>query len=144
MHILHRLLGLYVAGVAALVAVSLLATLVWSNGAGSALWVPVDWLQAAAIIVALVVNTLRKRALDTHGADNSVTRNYLEVNLLFYVSLVVTVWYFWAWLFVGFFPDNEPAGAARDAHTLLWPFINALDIPLLGATGYYLWRKAAA
>ena len=144
MHLLHRLLGLYVVGVAALVAASLLATLVWSNGAGSSLWVPVDWLQAAAIIVALVVNTLRKRALDANGFNGSVTREYLEVNLLFYVSVVVTVWYFWAWLFVAFFPDNEPAGAARDAHTLLWPFINALDIPLLGATGYYLWRKAAA
>ena len=56
----------------------------------------------------------------------------------------MTVWYFWNWLVVGFFPDNEPAGAARDAHTLLWPFINALGIPLLGATGYHLWRKPAA
>ena len=144
MHILHRLLGLYVAGVAAVVAVSLLATLIWSNGAGSPIWVPVDWLQAAAIIIVLVVNTLRKRSLDANGADGSITCAYLEVNLLFYVSIVVTVWFFWNWLFVGFFPDNEPAGAARDTHTLLWPFINALDIPLLGATGYHLWRKAAA
>ena len=144
MHILHRLLGLYVAGVAAVVAVSLLATLIWSNGAGSPLWVPLNWLQAVTIVVVLVVNTLRKRALDTNGADGSITHAYLEVNLLFYVSIVVTVWYFWNWLFFGFFPDNEPAGAARDAHTLLWPFINALGIPLLGATGYHLWRKAAA
>ena len=34
-------------------------------------------------------------------------------------------------------PITSRPGAARDAHTLLWPFINALDIPLLGATGYY-------
>ena len=35
MSILHRLLGIYVTGVAAVIAVSLLATLIWSNGAGS-------------------------------------------------------------------------------------------------------------
>ena len=144
MHILHRLLGLYVAGVAAVVAVSLLATLIWSNGAGSPIWVPLNWLQAAAIIIVLVVNTLRKRSLDANGADGSITCAYLEVNLLFYVSIVVTVWFFWNWLFFGFFLDNEPAGAASDTHTMMWPFINALDIPLLGATGYHLWRRAAA
>ena len=144
MSILHRLLGIYVVGVAAVVAVSLLATLIWSNGAGSPIWPTVNWLQAIAIIIVLIVNVLRKRALDANGSDGSVTREYLEINLLFYVSIVVTVWFFWNWLFFGFFPNNEPTGAARDAHTLLWPFINALDIPLLGATGYHLWRKAAA
>ena len=144
MSILHRLLGIYVVGVAAVVAVSLLATLIWSNGAGSPIWPTVNWLQAIAIILVLVVNVLRKRALDANGSDGSVTRDYLEVNLLFYVSIVVTVWFFWNWLFFGFFQDNEPAGAASDTHTLMWPFINALDIPLLGATGYHLWRKAAA
>ncbi len=144
MSILHRLLGIYVVGVAAVIAVSLWATLIWSNGTGSPIWPTVNWLQAIAIIIVLVVNVLRKRALDANGSDGSVTRDYLEVNLLFYVSIVVTVWFFWNWLFVGFFPDNEPAGAARDTHALLWPFINALDIPLLGATGYHLWRKAAA
>ena len=144
MSILHRLLGIYVVGVAAVVAVSLLATLIWSNGAGSPIWPTVNWLQAIAIVIVLIVNVLRKRALDANGSDGSVTRDYLEVNLLFYVSIVVTVWFFWNWLFFGFFPDNEPAGAASDTHTLLWPFINALDIPLFGATGYHLWRKASA
>ena len=56
MSILHRLLGIYVVGVAAVVAVSLLATLIWSNGAGSPIWPTVNWLQAIAIIVVLVVN----------------------------------------------------------------------------------------
>ena len=51
-----------------------------------------NWLQAIAIIIVLVVNVLRKRALDANGSDGSVTRDYLEVNLLFYVSIVVTVW----------------------------------------------------
>ena len=115
MHILHRLLGLYVAGVAAVVAVSLLATLIWSNGAGSPIWVPVDWLQAAAIIIVLVVNTLRKRALDTNGADGSITRAYLEVNLLFYVSIVVTVWFFWNWLVRRLLPGQR-AGRRRPRH----------------------------
>ena len=106
MSILHRLLGIYVVGVAAVIAVSLLATLIWPNGAGSSLWVPVDWLQAAAIIIVLVVNTLRKRALDANGADGSITREYLEVNLLFYVSIVVTVWFFWNWLFCRLLPGQ--------------------------------------
>ena len=144
MSILHRLLGIYVVGVAAVIAVGLLATLIWSNGAGSPIWPTVNWLQAIAIIIVLVVNVLRKWALDTNGSDGSVTREYLEVNLLFYISIVVTVWFFWNWLFFGFFPDNEPAGAASDVHTAMWPFINALDIPLLGATGYHLWRKPTA
>ena len=118
MSILHRLLGIYVVGVAAVVAVSLLATLIWSNGAGSSNLADRELATGGCHRRgAGRERPSASRALDANGSDGSVTREYLEVNLLFYVSIVVTVWFFWNWLFFGFFPDNEPARRRqRHAH----------------------------
>ena len=44
----------------------------------------IDALMALAIIIALVVNSVRKHRLRVGDPDEPVTREYLEVNVSFY------------------------------------------------------------
>ena len=69
-----------------------------------------------------------------------VTRAYLEVNLAFYASIVLALWWFWNW-FYSLFPENEPEVFGL-IHLEWWAFINPLMAPVLGATGFHLWRAA--
>lgn len=125
-----------------LVGVHWIASPLYDNSSGAyPVWVILNFPMAALIIVCLITNTLRKRRLSTEASDGAVTRNYLETNVKFYASLVLTLWFFWNW-FYAFFPSNEPE-AVGQIHLMMWAFINpVLTVPVFFATGAYLWRRS--
>ena len=100
-------------------------------------WDVLDWFMSFGVIAAIVINYMRKRSLDSGGnGDGTITRGYLEANLAFYASGLLTVWFFWNWF------DSLALGATPqgDLAMLMWTFIDPLVVLVSGITGCYLWR----
>ena len=97
-------------------------------------WLMIDALMALAIIIALAVNVTRKRRLRVGDPDEPVTREYLEVNVSFYATILLALWFFWNWF--GVF-------SGQDSGTF-WGFINPLFVLVVGSLGCRMWSRLAA
>ena len=139
---LKRLIAVYLIGLAVIVAVNFMIVPVYHEPGTEAypVWEVLNWFQAVSIIIALIVHGLRKCAL-VKDEDGLLTREYLEVNLAFYGSIILTIWFFWNWLAI-FFPHEPPMAA--QSHTNMWPFINVLVVTVTSVAGVHLWRKTSA
>ena len=99
------------------------------------MWNVVNWFMAFGVVVALIVNYLRKRALGGSGPDGPTTREYMEVNLVFYVTIMLALWFFWNW-----FDDlTIGEGPQSDGRLLIWSVINPLFVVVAGITSLHLW-----
>ena len=103
-------------------------------------WVILNWFMASTIIVALDRNIRGKLALWGTDPDVPLTGRRVQVNLLFYATIVLTLWFFWNW-FYGFFPQNEPDVVGL-IHLEMWTLINPLFVLTIGVTGFNLWQEA--
>ena len=100
-------------------------------------WNYVNYLLALGVLAGLIVHYLRKRALTVSAG--SITRGYLEVNLAFYLTVMLALWFFWNW-----FDDLTVGAESQDAtHLLMWTFVNPLFVVISGHTGFHLWRGAS-
>lgn len=100
-------------------------------------WNYVNYLMALGILAGLLVHYLRKRALAEPA--ESLSREYLEVNIAFYLSIVLTLCFFWNW-----FDDLTVGADGQDTiHLLMWTFVNPLFVVVSGFTGFCLWRDAS-
>jgi hypothetical protein len=97
---------------------------------------------AFSVLVALIVNIARKRAVGNGETDSPITREYLEANVAFYASLLLAPWFFTNFLTYDFFLDNLPS-AAIAAKDVWWEFIDGLFVLVTGSTGCHLWRSAS-
>ena len=141
MDILKRVIGAYLFLVSFAIAVNWVITPLIDNSSGEyPIWIILNWFMALAVILVLIVNFARKFALE-EPANTGITRIYLEVNLAFYATIVLTLWWFWNW-FHSMFPDNEPDVVGL-IHLEWWAFINPLMAITLGVTGAYLWKNAS-
>ena len=141
MAVLKRLIGAYLALVSLAVAINWVITPLMDNSSGEyPIWVTLNWFMSLAVILALVVNFARKFGL-REAAEVGITRVYIEVNLAFYASIVLSLWWFWNW-FHSMFPENEPDVVGL-IHLEWWAFINPLMVITLGATGAYLWKSVS-
>ncbi len=104
-----------------------------------AVWAVLDWFMAAGIIVAFVVHVMAKQALEQDGSGDSVTRSYLEINLVFYATIFLSLWFFWNW-FDFLMSGDEPQGTT---HLINWMFTDPLAAIVLSATSRRLWRNAS-
>ena len=143
MEILKRLLSLFFLLVAAAVAVNWVATPLYHDGTADYwVWEAMNWPMAVAVALALVANAMRKFGLQSGDSGGAITREYLEVNLAFYASIVLALWFYWNW-FYSLFPESEPEAVGL-IHLQWWAFINPLVVLVLGATGARLWREVTA
>ena len=110
MEVLKRLVAVFFLLVAASVAANWVATPLYHDGTFNYwVWEALNWPMAVAIGLALIVNVQRKLGLDS---GESITRQYLEVNLAFYASIVLAMWFYWNWFF-GFFRRASPRSSVR-------------------------------
>ena len=99
-------------------------------------WNILNWLMAIGVVVALAVHYFRKRALDSRRDDGTITREYLEVNIAVYGSIILTLLFFTNW----FDKLTIDAGRSQDeTHLLIWVFVDPLFVLISGITGRYLW-----
>ena len=97
MSLVKKLLAVFLGVVALAVAVQFMfgafyQELVDTGG----IWNILNWLMALGLVIALIVSFHHKRRLD-RPANGAVTREYVEVNVIFYVTVVLVLWFFWNW-----------------------------------------------
>ena len=138
---LKKLAGAYMVIVAVLVAVYFIINTVLGEAIDDfdvqGVWYVLDVLMLIGLVLALVFNYMRKREEDGSGSGGGVTRQYLEVNLAFYLTAAITILFLHNWLSllaVGLDDGNHPAW-------VIWAFVDVLLPLTLGATGCRLWRE---
>ena len=137
MGLVKKLLAIFLGVVALVVAVHFMFSSFYRELVDtSAIWDVLNWLMAVALVSVLFVSYLHKRTLDRHGAAGSVTREYLEVNLIFYVTVVLVLWFFWNWS--NDLVSVEPQGQTQRN---IWVWIDPLFVPITAAIALRLWRS---
>ena len=105
-----------------------------------AVWAVLDWFMAAAVVVALIVNFSRNRAVGCRAADGPLTCEYLGANVAFYASVALTVLFFSNWFSI---LKGGMSDSAGQTVAVMWPLIDTLVVLVAWATGCYLWRKSS-
>ena len=100
-----------------------------------AIWDVLNWFLAVGLVIALVVSFHHKRTLD-RPANGAVTREYVEVNVVFYVAVVLVLWFFWNWT-----DDLTAVESQGQTHRNIWVWINPLFVPIVAVTALRLWRS---
>ena len=142
MSIVNRILSIYLIAVAFATGINWIATPLYHDGSSNYwVWETLNWFIAAAVVITLVVNAIRKRQLCRREEGSAaISRDYVEVNLAFAASVVLTLWYFWNW-FAALNPGSEPEVVGL-IHLEWWAFVNPLGVLVYAYTGAYLWRAA--
>ena len=135
MPVATRLLSLYLVLVGLAVAVHLMAVPWYHPGGDESypIWELLDWLMAAAILIALISTFVQKRRHDAGGGAD--VREYISVNAIFYAVLGVGILFFWNW-------SNLLRNSA-DVDWLIWNFIDVALPLVLAAAGLRMWRASA-
>ena len=137
MGLVKKLLAVFLGVVALVVAVHFMFSSFYRELVDTgAIWNVLNWLMAVGLVVALIVSFHHKRTLDRRGAAGDVTREYLEVNLIFYVTVVLVLWFFWNWS--NDLVSVEPQGQTQRN---IWVWINPLFVPIAAVTALRLWRS---
>ena len=93
-----------------------------SEGLAESIYRIIDPLMVLGLLIVVYYANQRKRAVDT-GLDDGVTREYLEANGTFYLSIALLVGLLWNW--VGFQFANPV-----NSYGWLWTVID-VTLPLL-------------
>ncbi len=104
-----------------------------------AVWYYLDMLMAFSIAATVLLQLQRKRAADRVRGD-SLNRERLEANVMFYLALLVALWFFRNWFD---FLSSNPIGNQSTATLVIWYILDPLLVILVGLTGIRLWRSSA-
>ncbi len=141
MEMLNRIIGYFLVLIAVVVAIhTVIEPLYYTStetSPYSPIWLYIDSLMALAILLGFISSYNRKRKIDR---EDTITRPYLEANILFYGYLFVGILFYWSW-FNLLSPGFTAVG--NETVTLVWVIIDAA-IPLLcGAMGISLLRESS-
>ena len=138
MEMVKRLLAVLLVATAVAVAVNLILTPVYHDGSPDyPVWEVINWFMAASTLVALVVSFLRWRDL---GSGEPATLGSVGVSVLFYASIVLTMLFFWGWIWT-LNPDSE-TGDAVTSHIIYFPLVDSLFVVVALAVGRHLWSES--
>ena len=140
MDMLRRVVAVFLVGISMLTVAHFILSPFYPDSLDAGrLWNILNPFMAVAMVAVLVAHWVRKHKLDSGGQDGAMTREYLEANLSFYATALLTVWFFWNWF------DAIMAGGEQQGQTnrIIWAFIDPLFIVLTGITGCYLWRTTS-
>ena len=134
--LLKRIKALFLVAMAIAVALNLILTPVYHDGAPDyPVWEIMNWFMAAAVIVALIANIMRKRTLNK---ETTSALDYLRASITYYGAIALTMLFFWEWFWV-LNPDSE-TGAAITSHVIFFPLVDTLFTIVALATGCHLWN----
>jgi len=100
-------------------------------------WDYLNWPIAFGVVVTLVYQYGRKRALDRQQHDDSVSFNYLSTNLMLFAAMFLSLWFFANW-FEELSMDDEASSAVVG---FIWIGFNASFVVLGGLTAWQLWGR---
>ena len=138
---LKKLAGAYMIVLAVVVAVYFIINTVLAESFTKddvrTVWYVLDVLMLIGLVLALVFNYARKREEDGGGTGGAVTRRYLEVNLAFYLTAVLTILFLHNWLSLLALGGDSLDG--NHQALVIWVFVDVMLPLTLGTTGCRLW-----
>ena len=140
---IKKLLGMYLVGVAAVVAVWFIINTFFVNSFSvTNVWFVLDILMVIGLAVALVYNYDRKRGGDQGPSGESITRQYLENNIAFYLTAGVTIIFLHNWF--SFLYNGAESLDGNHQAWVIWAFVDTLLPLTLGATGCAMMREPSS
>ena len=143
MEAMKKMLGAYMVGVAAAVAVWFIINTFFAGSFDvSNVWYALDVLMAIGLAIALVFNYARKRAEEAgRRPGEAVSRRHLEVNTAFYLTAGITILFLHNWF--SFLVNGPDSLNGNHQAWIIWAAVDTMLPLILGATGSALWREAA-
>ena len=137
---LRKLAGAYLIGLAVVVAVYFIINRVLAESFDFDVvttWYVLDVLMLIGLVLGLVFNYAAKRDSKGPAASEAVTRQYLEVNVLFYSTVAVTILFLHNWL--SFLALGSDSLDGNHQALVIWAVVDTLLPITLGITGCHLW-----
>ena len=137
MSVFKRLAAVYMLLVAVAVAAHFLVTQLYDpmlEGSALTVWRVLDPLMVIGVAAALIAAFARKRALDTGTDEQTVSREYLSANAMFYYSAALLIAILYNWFGVEFADPRNDDGQ-------VWILIDSTLPILLAASGVRLLRE---
>ena len=99
-------------------------------------WAALNWVMAAAIVIALAGASYCKRQLDADGGAASDVRRFLDVNAAFFAALGLFIAFAFMW--------SQEVNNLEAAHgpASLWAYVDAAFIIVAGMSGMRMWGAA--
>ena len=136
---LRKLAGAYLIVVAVVVAVFFIINTVLAESFDFDVlttWYVLDVLMLIGLVVALICNFFAKREIKGPEPTGAVTRQYLEVNVLFYLTVAVTILFLHNWLSLLALGSDSLDG--NHQAWVIWAIVDTLLPITLGVTGCHL------
>ncbi len=141
---LKKLSAAYLIGVAVVVAVYFILSTVLAQSFdfdAASVWYVLDVLMLIGLVLALVFNYAAKRDARGPAPSEAVTRQYLEVNVLFYSTVAITILFLHNWL--AFLALGSDSLDGNHQAWVIWAVVDTLLPITLGVTGCHLWRETS-
>ena len=133
MDMLFRLSSLYLMAMALVVGVHYIITPFYDDGAtGFPAWKAFNWPMAVAVVIAFAASACPWVRGTTNETENSIASGQLQINMRFYASLVLLLW----------FLNNWFADLTGMSPSLGWAFVDALFVAVMLSSGLHLWRSS--
>ena len=100
----------------------------------SPIWTVMNFCSAAGIIISLIVVWRHRNGL---GDSEANPGRYLAVQVGFYATLALGIWFFTFWVRLLLLPEGQFAG---EADTVVWALISVFNPLVLGTVGASLWN----
>ena len=137
--------GAYLIGLSVAVAVYFIINTALTEGFDdfnpSTVWYVLDVLMVIGLALGLVFNYARKREEESGGGSGAVTRGYLEANVLFYLTVAVTILFLHNWIALLSLGSDSLDG--NHQAWVIWAVVDTLLPITLGVTGIRLWSDSS-
>ncbi len=123
---------------------NLMLTPVYHDGSAEyPTWKTLNWFMAAAVLVSLASNFVRRRSMESGSARRGAcTLDHVCAAAAWYGTIVLTMLFFWEWFWT-LNPDSE-TGDAVTSHLIYFPIVDSLFVVVALSTGSYLWRDGGS
>ena len=139
---LKKLVGAYLVVVGVAVAVFFIINTLLADAIDVlSIWYILDVLMLIGLVLALGFNYQRKRDVESGENGSSITRSYLESNVLFYLTAGVTIIFLHNWL--SLLANGSDSLDGNHQAWVIWAFVDTLLPIAFGLTGCRLWREAS-
>ena len=137
-----KLVGAYLVIVGVAVAVFFIINSLLADAVDvPSLWYVLDVLMLIGLVLALYFNYQRKRDIESGEQDASVTRSYLESNVLFYLTAGVTILFLHNWL--SLLANGTDSLDGNHQAWVIWAVVDTLLPLTLGVTGCRMLKDSA-
>ena len=139
---LQKPLGAYLVGIAVVVAVWFIINTFFVNVFEvQDVWYVLDAFMFAGLVLALGFNARRMASEGGPDAGEPVTRRYLEVNLLFYLTAAIMILFMHNWFSLLAHGADNLEG--NDPAWIIWAVVDTTLPIALGVTGCRMWCDAS-